>query len=91
MKSLLVFLMGLLPLLLGIWEIYQGKMAIKELHWQYKNQTALFNRALSKIKNTIHKKHQKKIIFELAESCLMENYLWSIHRYHREHEPPSAG
>ena len=90
-KSLLVFLMGLLPLLLGIWEIYQGKMAIKELHWQYKNQSLLFKTAYKKIKATRSIKHQKKIIFELGEYSLMEIYLWSIHRYHREHEPPSAG
>jgi hypothetical protein len=25
------------------------------------------------------------------EDSLMESYLWAIHRYHREHEPPSAG
>ena len=90
-KTLLVFLMGLLPLLLGIWEIYQGKMAIKELHWQYKNQSLLFMTAYKKIKKTKSIKHQKKIIFELGEYSLMEIYLWSIHRYHREHEPPSAG
>ena len=90
-KSLLVFLMGLLPLLLGIWELYQGKMAVKELNWQYKNQTLLFEDALSKIKNASSIGDKKKTILELAECCLMENYLWSIHRYHREHEPPSAG
>ncbi len=90
-KALLVFLMGLLPLLLGIWEIYQGKMAIKELHWQYKNQSLLFRTAYTKIKKTTSIKRQKKIIFELGEYSLMEIYLWSIHRYHREHEPPSAG
>jgi cadmium resistance protein CadD (predicted permease) len=90
-KSLLVFLMGLLPLLLGIWELFQGKMAIKELNWQYKNQAILFNQALFRIKHSYTLQAKKKILFELAERCLMENYLWSIHRYHREHEPPSAG
>ncbi|PKI17409.1 hypothetical protein [Colwellia sp. 12G3] len=90
-KSLLVFCMGLLPLLLGIWEIYQGKMAIKELNWQYKNQANLFNESLLFIQHAKTIKEQKHILFELAENCLMENYLWSIHRYHREHEPPSAG
>jgi hypothetical protein len=28
---------------------------------------------------------------ELGKDSLMESYLWAIHRYQRDHEPPSAG
>jgi hypothetical protein len=35
--------MGLLPLWLGIWEIYQHRMATKELLWQYRNKSLVFN------------------------------------------------
>ena len=28
---------------------------------------------------------------QLGKDSLMESYLWAIHRYHREHEPPGAG
>ena len=27
---------------------------------------------------------------ELGKDSLMESYLWTIHRYHREHEPPTS-
>ena len=90
-KSLLVLLMGLLPLLLGIWEIYQGKLAVKELQWQYKNQALLFNAYLSHLNQSDDVEEKREILFDLAKRSLMENYLWSIHRYHREHEPPAAG
>jgi len=33
----------------------------------------------------------RKIIRDLADKALIEIYLWSVHRYHREHEPPAAG
>ena len=90
-KSLLVLLMGLLPLMLGIWEIYQGKLAVKELQWQYKNQAVLFNNYLEHLKQSTSPDEKREILLDLANRSLMENYLWSIHRYHREHEPPAAG
>jgi len=91
MKTLVVFFMGLLPLLLGIWEIHQSKMAIKELLWQYQNQAKLFKQTLEKLSNTSLISIKQEIIAELAEKALIENYLWTIQRYHREHEPPVAG
>jgi len=91
MKTLLVFLMGLLPFWLGVWEIYQGKMAIKELLWQYRNQSNNFRLAEVKIENSKNTEAQKEVLINLGEKSIMENYLWTIHRYHREHEPPTAG
>ncbi|MGH1461865.1 MAG: hypothetical protein ACRBB6_07510 [Neptuniibacter sp.] len=90
-KTLVVFFMGLLPLWLAIWEIYQTKMATRELFWQYANQGELFElaeRRLAKISDPIH---AQRVIVELAERSLMDVIQWSTHRYHREHEPPSAG
>ena len=43
-KDLLLFVMGLLPVWLGIWELYQDKMATRELLWQYRNQLSHFSR-----------------------------------------------
>ena len=31
------------------------------------------------------------VLAGLGRDSLMESYLWTIHRYHREHEPPAAG
>ena len=90
-KTLVVFLMGLLPLWLAIWEIYQTKMATRELLWQYANQGNLFElaeRRLAAISNPVH---AQDVISDLAERSLMDVIQWSTHRYHREHEPPSAG
>lgn len=91
LKTLLVFLMGLLPFWLGVWEIYQSKMAVKELLWQYRNQSNLFNLASAQISHSSTMEQQQNVLAELGQKSLMENYLWTIHRYHREHEPPTAG
>ena len=91
LKTGLVFLMGLLPLWLGIWEIYQNKMAMRELLWQYRNQAAHFKDAAEQTKGEIGDEHLQGVIADLGERSLFETYLWTIHRYHREFEPPSAG
>lgn len=91
LKSIAILLMGLLPFLLGVWEIYQTKMAVKELFWQYRNQSRLFEEALNHIESATTDEQKGIVITELAERALLENYIWIIHRFHREHEPPSAG
>ena len=45
LEQICIFLMGLLPVWLGIWELYQNKMATRELLWQYRNQLSHFSRA----------------------------------------------
>ena len=90
-KTLVVFLMGLLPLWLAIWEIYQTKMATRELLWQYANQGELFELAEKRLAAISDPAHARDVISDLAERSLMDVIQWSTHRYHREHEPPSAG
>lgn len=89
-KDVLVFLMGLLPVWLGIWELYQNKMATRELLWQYRNQLSHFTRAELQLSRNPRRESQKEILAEVGKKSLMESYLWTIHRYHREYEPPSA-
>ena len=91
LKTVLVFLMGLLPLWLGIWEIYQNKMAVRELLWQYRNQADLFATAAARLESSRSDAEAGHILNDLADRSLHEVYLWAIHRFHREHEPPSAG
>jgi uncharacterized membrane protein (DUF485 family) len=90
-KTALLFLMGLLPLWLGIWEIYAGKMATKELAWQYSNQASLFARAELTLASAADNERRRQVLSELAKDSLAETYMWIVHRYHREHEPPTAG
>ena len=90
-KTWLVFLMGLLPLWLAIWELYQGKMATRELIWQYANQRRYFVAARDQMAACTSQDAKRRIVSDLAERALAEIYLWSAHRFHREHEPPAAG
>lgn len=90
-KAWLVFLMGLLPFWAAVWELYQGKMATRELLWQYANQRRYFRAAARDIAQAPGLAEGRKIVRDLADKALIEIYLWSVHRYHREHEPPAAG
>jgi hypothetical protein len=90
-KTLLVFLMGLLPLWLALWELYQGKMAVRELAWQYSNQAMLFSEASRRLESIEDENAKLTIIEDLADSSLTEVLQWTVHRFHRDHEPPTAG
>jgi hypothetical protein len=35
-------------------------------------------------------RRRNEVLAELGKDSLMESYLWTIHRYHREHEPPGG-
>ena len=91
LKTLLIFLMGLLPFWLGVWEVYQSKMAVKELMWQYRNQSDNFSSTNRMLQNSSSFEFQKTLIARLGQTSMLENFLWIINRYHREHEPPVAG
>lgn len=88
LKSFLIFILGLIPLWVGIWELYQNKMATRELLWQYKNQAEHFQRASKQMEGELSIEAMQKIITDLGERSLFETYQWTIHRYHRESEPP---
>jgi len=90
-KTLLVFLMGLLPLWLALWELYQSKMAVRELSWQYANQQHIFAEASRRMSEPMEPSSHKAIVADLASRSLSEIFQWTAQRFHREHEPPSAG
>jgi hypothetical protein len=91
LKNVLTFIMGLMAVTLGVWELHQNKMATRELLWQYRNQLAHFSRARTQLARTSSTSRRRMILAQLGKDSLMESYLWTIHRYHREHEPPGAG
>jgi len=91
LKTYMVFLLGLVPFWLGVWEIYQAKMAIKELGWQYQNQLFHLERAAGALRHTVSHKRAVHILDDTAERLLADTYLWTVQRFHREHEPPAAG
>ena len=91
LKTLLIFLMGLLPFWLGVWEVNQSKLAVKELMWQYRNQSDNFTSTNRMLQNSGSVEFKKRLIARLGQTSILENFLWIINRYHREHEPPVAG
>ena len=87
LKSFLIFIIGLIPLWVGIWELYQNKMATRELLWQYKNQAEYFQQASTRMEGDLPNETMQNIIADLGERSLFETYQWTIRRYHREAEP----
>ena len=87
-KDLIMLIWGCLAVILGAWELHQSKMATVELLWQYRNQLGHFALARSQLTLVTSAAGRLTILAELGRSSLMESYLWAIHRFHREHEPP---
>jgi hypothetical protein len=87
-KNLFTFGMGVLVVLLGVLELHQNKMATRELLWQYRNQLGHFSRARLQLSRIAAPSKRRQVLAELGKESLMESCLWTIHRYHREHEPP---
>jgi hypothetical protein len=88
-KDLVMFVWGGLTVVLGVWKLHQDKMAIRELLWQYRAQLRHFAHARTQLEMTTDMSGRLKVIAQLGRKSLMESYLWAIHRFHREHEPPS--
>jgi hypothetical protein len=84
----LKFILGLIAVMLASWELHQNKMATRELLWQYRNQLKHFSRARAQLARTFGASRRLEVLAELGKDSLMESYLWTIHRFHREHEPP---
>jgi hypothetical protein len=87
-ENALTFLIGLMAVTLASWELHQNKMANRELLWQYRNQLKHFSRASAQLARTFAAGRRLEIFVSLGRDSLMESYLWTIHRFHREHEPP---
>ena len=90
LKNLLMLVASVTALFLGAWKLHQSKMATRELVWQYKNQLGHFSRSSAELQRTATPGRRTEILIELGKRSLMEGYLWTIHRYHREHAPPAG-
>ena len=90
LKNLLTFSMGIVAVWFAVWELHQNKMATRELLWQFRNQLNHFTRARVQLARSQSASRRREILAALGKDSLMESYLWTIHRYHREHEPPTT-
>jgi hypothetical protein len=88
-KGVVIFFVALLPYLVGVWGLYESKLATPELLWLYRDQADSFRRARSALATTTTAMEKRDILIELGRRSTMQNLLWVVHRYHREHQPPS--
>jgi hypothetical protein len=87
-RLLAIFFVAILPFLVGVWSLYESKLATTELLWLYRDQADSYKRARSALATATSREEREDILVELSRSSTMQNLLWVIHRYHREHEPP---
>lgn len=87
LKNAVTFSRGFLALLLGAWQLRDNNKAGRELLLQYRNQGGHFARARQQLSQLMDADEHNHILLELGRDSLMESYLWTTHRYHREHEP----
>lgn len=87
LKNVVTFAEGFLALLLGAWQLHDNHKASRELLLQYRNQGGHFARARERLTGLTDLAQRCHALIELGRDSLMESYMWTIHRYHREHEP----
>lgn len=88
-KAVVIFFVAMMPFWMGVWGLYQSKMATTELLWLYSNQADSFRRARAALATATTGQEKRDILVELGRRSTMQNLLWVVHRYHREHQPPS--
>lgn len=88
-KAVVVFFVALLPYLVGVWGLYESKLATPELLWLYRDQADSFRRARSALGTAATPQEKRDVLVELGRRSTMQNLVWVVHRYHREHQPPS--
>lgn len=87
LTTLLVALMGLLPLLAAARQNYAHRLAQRELVAQYAQMNRIFSLAERLLQNAGSDEDRQKILFELGESALYENAQWVL----RQRERPLPG
>jgi hypothetical protein len=87
LRNTVTFGEGVLALLLAAMQLQDNHAASRELLLQYRNQGTHFARARQQLAGLTDPGARDHILLELGRDSLMESYMWTIHRYHREHEP----
>lgn len=86
--TLLLLLMGVLPLIAGVREAYAFKKADRELVKQYRFMAQLFGRARKKLSSTEDPASKRKLLRALGEACLEEHAEWLLMHRERPMEHP---
>jgi hypothetical protein len=86
--TLLLVLMGVLPLVAGVREAYAFKKADRELVKQYRFMAHLFGRARKKLAAADSASAKRKLLHALGEACLEEHAEWLLMHRERPLEHP---
>ena len=81
-KNLLLVLMGVLPLVAGVWDTYSHKKAEKELIKQYGFMRRVFTRARTLLDAPGKPEFQRTVLRALGQAALEEGAEWLL--MHRE-------
>jgi hypothetical protein len=81
-RQTLMILMGVLPLVAGIWDAYSHKKAEKELIKQYSFMSAVFTRARKLLDESEDPEFQRRVLKALGQAALDEGAEWLL--MHRE-------
>jgi len=81
-RKMLMILMGVLPLVAGIWDAYSHKKAEKELIKQYGFMSAVFSRARKLLDESGDLAFQRRVLKALGQAALDEGAEWLL--MHRE-------
>jgi len=81
-RQFLLILMGVLPLIAGIWDAYSHKRAEKELIKQYAFMGRVFSKARKLLNGNSEVEFQRRVLRALGEAALDEGAEWLL--MHRE-------
>jgi hypothetical protein len=88
-QSYLIILMGVLPLIAGIAEIYTQRRADRELVKQYRFMEHVFANARRRLAQAGSDSERREVLLGLGEAALSEHAEWIL--VHRERQPEPGG
>jgi len=88
-QSYLIILMGVLPLIAGIAEVYTQRKADRELVKQYRFMEHVFANARRRLAQAGSNAERREVLLGLGEAALSEHAEWIL--VHRERQPESGG
>lgn len=89
MRDPLIALMGVLPLIAGIAEVYSQKKGDRELTKQYQFMAIVFRNARRRLDEASSDSERREILLGLGDAALSEHAEWIL--VHRERQPEPGG
>ena len=84
----LMIMMGILPLIAGVVEVYTQRKAARELTKQYQFMAYVFTNARRSLDKAANDTERREVLQGLADAALSEHAEWIL--LHRERQPVHA-